>query len=44
VGNAQTELLTWYNQYRDDPPGRIVLARAPDASGVIEGLARHGLL
>lgn len=44
VGNAQKELLAWYSRYREDPPGRIVLARGPDAAGVLEGLARHGLL
>ncbi|KAI8469032.1 MAG: sucrose-6F-phosphate phosphohydrolase-domain-containing protein [Monoraphidium minutum] len=44
VGNAQRELLGWYHQYREDPPGRVILARAVDASGVLEGLARHGLL
>jgi len=44
VGNAQRELVEWYNGYREEPPGRIVLARAVDATGVMEGLARHGLL
>lgn len=44
VGNAQRELVAWYNAFRDEPPGRIVHARAPDALGVMEGLARHGLL
>lgn len=44
VGNAQPELLDWYNAYRESPPGRIVLARGVDALGVMEGLARHGLL
>ncbi|GBF98024.1 sucrose phosphatase [Raphidocelis subcapitata] len=44
VGNAQRELLAWYNAFREEPPGRILLARAPDAAGVLEGLARHGLL
>lgn len=44
VGNAQRELLAWYNRYREEPPGRIVLARGADAMGVLEGLSRHGLL
>lgn len=42
--NQQKELLEWYHSYREDRPGRIVLARASDALGVMEGLARHGLL
>lgn len=41
---TQRELLQWYNTYREEPPGRIVLARTHDAMGVMEGLARHGLL
>jgi hypothetical protein len=44
VGNAQKELLEWYHGYREAPQGRVVLARAVDANGVLEGLARHGLL
>jgi hydroxymethylpyrimidine pyrophosphatase-like HAD family hydrolase len=44
VGNAQQGLLQWWNGYREEPPGRIVVARAPDALGIIEGLSRHGLV
>lgn len=44
VGNAQKELLEWYNNFREEPPGRIVLARQADANGILEGLARHALM
>lgn len=41
VGNAQEELVRWYHEQNDK--GRIVLTDKPEATGVLEGLARHGL-
>eukprot|EP00879_Flechtneria_rotunda_P014431 GHRR01015079.1.p1 GENE.GHRR01015079.1~~GHRR01015079.1.p1 ORF type:complete len:701 (+),score=242.04 GHRR01015079.1:231-2333(+) len=41
VGNAQEELVSWYHEQNDR--GRIVLTDKPEAAGVLEGLARHGL-
>lgn len=41
VGNAQEELVRWYHEQNDH--GRIVLTDKPEAAGVLEGLARHGL-
>ncbi|KAF6261522.1 sucrose-6F-phosphate phosphohydrolase-domain-containing protein [Scenedesmus sp. NREL 46B-D3] len=41
VGNAQKELVRWYHEQNDH--GRIVLTDKPEAAGVLEGLARHGL-
>lgn len=41
VGNAQDELVAWY--HLQDDGGRIVLTDKPEAAGVLEGLARHGL-
>lgn len=41
VGNAQEELVKWYHEQNDH--GRIVLTDKPEAAGVLEGLARHGL-
>ncbi len=43
VGNAQRELLDWYMaQLNKD--ARIVRTTAPTAAGILEGLARHGLM
>jgi sucrose-6F-phosphate phosphohydrolase len=41
VGNAQPELLQWV--VRQPQGARLVVADAPMARGVMEGLARHGL-
>jgi len=41
VGNAQEELLQWVLTQPQD--GRLVVADAPMAHGVLEGIARHGL-
>jgi len=41
VGNAQAELMDWVCRQSQD--GRLVVADAPMARGVLEGLARLGL-
>jgi len=41
VGNAQAELLGWLT--RQPQGGKVVLADAFYADGILEGLARHGL-
>jgi len=43
VGNAQDDLADWYGAL-DDEDGRVVMTVAPEAAGILEGLARHGLL
>ena len=45
VGNAQRELVEWYHDALKEDTGAasIVLAGAPLADGVLEGLMRHGL-
>jgi hypothetical protein len=43
VGNAQRELVDWYAT-QPEPPEQIVKTDAPLASGIMEGLARFGLL
>lgn len=44
VGNAQRELVEWYDALRGDTgAGSIVLATGRLADGVLEGLMRHGL-
>jgi hydroxymethylpyrimidine pyrophosphatase-like HAD family hydrolase len=42
VGNAQPELVKWLVQQPQD--GKVVYAEAAYADGILEGLARHGLL
>lgn len=42
VGNAQPELVDWLMAQQQD--GRIVYTNAPLAWGIMEGLAKHGLL
>ncbi|KAL6753958.1 sucrose-6F-phosphate phosphohydrolase-domain-containing protein [Haematococcus lacustris] len=41
VGNAQTELISW--MVRQPQTGKVLLAEAFYADGIMEGLARHGL-
>lgn len=41
VGNAQPELVDWVLSQPQSP--RLVMAEAPLARGLLEGLARHGL-
>lgn len=41
VGNAQPELVDWLLKQPQD--GRIVFTEAKIATGVLEGITRHGL-
>lgn len=42
VGNAQPALLEWVAT-QEQRSGRVILADKPQALGIMEGLARHGL-